>query len=132
MPRDAFRNTDIYTTNNPDRLYVSDGGAICDNVVPVAAAGTGQANGAPLSAGVNVVTAANGTKAVVLPTAEAGMKVVVINTVASHLLWVCPATDAAIDAVAANGAYPVGAGQHATFVAASATQWYTLPAQPST
>lgn len=95
-------------------------------VAAVAATGTNQSTAAALSAGLNVVSAADGTKGVRLPTAVAGMVVVVKNTVAASLK-IYPASGAAVNAVAANGSYDIANLTSTMLVAASATQWYSVP-----
>jgi hypothetical protein len=95
-------------------------------VAAVAAAGANQGNAAALSEGLNVVSAADGTKGVRLPTAVAGTVVIVKNTVAAALK-IYPATGAAVNAVAANGSYDITNLTSTMLVAASATQWYSVP-----
>lgn len=95
-------------------------------VAAVAAAGANQGNAAALSEGLNVVSAADGAKGVRLPTAVAGTVVIVKNTVAAALL-IYPATGAAINAVAANGAYSIANLTSTMLVASSATQWFSVP-----
>lgn len=95
-------------------------------VAAVAATGTNQSTAAALSEGLNVVSAADGTKGVRLPTAVAGMVVVVKNTVAASLK-IYPASGAAVNAVAANGSYDIANLTSTMLVAASATQWYSVP-----
>ena len=95
-------------------------------VAAVAAAGTNQGTAAALSEGLNVVSAADGTKGVRLPTAVAGMVVIVKNTVAASLK-IYPASGAAVNAVAANGSYDITNLTSTMLVASSATQWYSVP-----
>ena len=95
-------------------------------VAAVAATGTNQSTAAALSEGLNVVSAADGTKGVRLPTAVAGMVVVVKNTAAASLK-IYPASGAAVNAVAANGSYDIANLTSTMLVAASATQWYSVP-----
>jgi hypothetical protein len=95
-------------------------------VAAVAAAGANQGNAAALSEGLNVVSAADGTKGVRLPTAVAGAVVIVKNTAAGALL-IYPATGGAINAVAANGSYSITDLTSTMLVASSATQWYSVP-----
>ena len=95
-------------------------------VAAVAAAGANQGNAAALSEGLNVVSAADGTKGVRLPTAVAGAVVIVKNTAAGALL-IYPATGGAINAVAANGSYSITNLTSTMLVASSATQWYSVP-----
>lgn len=102
-------------------------GAIRLPVSTVAAAGTNQGTAAALSEGINVVTGADDTKGVVLPTAVAGMVIIVKNTVSGKTLKVYPASGAAVNAVAANGSYDLGSVLSTLLVASSATQWYSVP-----
>ena len=110
---------------------VSTTGAVKLPVAAVAAAGSGQGDAAALSFGINVVSAADGTKGVILPVAEAGAIVIIKNT-ASAILKIYPATGGAINAVAANGAFSTTANPvPLVLFATSATQWYTLPLVPT-
>jgi len=95
-------------------------------VTAAAAAGTTQANATALAEGLNVVSAADGTKGVRLPTAVAGATVIVKNTAAGALL-IYPATGAAINAISANGSYSITNLTSTMLVASSATQWYSVP-----
>lgn len=100
-------------------------------VSAVTAAGSAQGDAAALSQGLNVVTGADGTKGVKLPTAVPGMQVIV-KGVTAGVLKVYPATGGTINALSANAAISLANGAiPATFVASSATQWYTLPLVPS-
>ena len=99
-------------------------------VATVAAAGADQAGAAALSEGINIVTGPDDAKGVRLPTAVAGA-VVIIKVGDGADLKVYPATGAAINAVAANGAVTVVDDVCFMLVATSATQWYTLPLLPS-
>jgi len=95
-------------------------------VAAVAAAGSTQSNAAALSEGLNVVSAADGTKGVVLPTAVAGMVVIVKNT-AGAALKIYPATGGTVNALSANAAYSITNLTSTLLVASSATQWYSVP-----
>lgn len=95
-------------------------------VAAVAATGDAQGNAAALSEGLNVVSAADGNKGVRLPTAVAGMVVIVKNT-AAGALKIYPASGGAINAVSANGAYSITNLTSTLLVASSATQWYSVP-----
>lgn len=100
-------------------------------VAAVTAAGSAQGDAAKLSNGLNVVTGADGTKGVVLPTAVPGMQVHV-KGVTAGVLKVYPATGGTINALSANAAISLASGAiPAIFVASSATQWYTIPLVPS-
>jgi uncharacterized membrane protein len=101
-------------------------GAIRLPVATVAAAGSTQGDAAALAEGINVVSAADGTKGVILPTAVAGMVIIVKNT-AAGALKIYPATGGAINAVAANGAYSITNLTSSLLVASSTTQWYSVP-----
>lgn len=97
----------------------------------VAAAGSVQGDAAALSEGFTVVTGANGTVGVRLPTAVAGA-IVIIKGGTSGVLKVWPASGAQINAVTADNAMSLASGLiPAILIAASATQWYTLPLLPS-
>lgn len=95
-------------------------------VAAVAAAGSNQGNAAALSEGINVVSGADNTVGVRLPTAVAGMVVIVKNTVAATLK-LYPATGGKVNALADNASYDVGNSLVTMLVATSATQWYSLP-----
>lgn len=101
-------------------------GAVRLPVAAVAATGSTQGNAAALSEGLNVVSAADGTKGVVLPTAVAGMTVIVKNTAAAALK-IYPATGGTINALSANAAYSITNLTSTLLVASSATQWYSVP-----
>jgi uncharacterized membrane protein len=101
-------------------------GAVRVPVAAVAATGSTQANAAALAEGLNVVSAADGTKGVRLPTAVAGMVVIVKNTAAAALK-IYPAVGGAINAVSADGAYSITNTTSVLLVASSATQWYSVP-----
>lgn len=96
----------------------------------VAATGSTQADATSIKEGMTVVTAGDATKGVVLPPAEAGMRVVVKNGAAA-ILKVYPASGDAVNALAANAAISLAANVTATFVAIDGTTWYTLPLLPS-
>ena len=96
-------------------------------VTAVTAAGSVIGDAAQLSQGINVVTGADGTKGVILPVAVPGMQVIV-KGVTAGVLKVWPKTGATINALSASAALSMTTGaMPLTFVATSATQWYTLP-----
>lgn len=100
-------------------------------VASVTAAGSVIGDAAQLSQGLNIVTGADGTKGVILPTAVAGMQVIV-KGVTAGVLKVYPKTGATINALSASAAISLASGATpAIFVASSATQWYTIPLLPS-
>lgn len=111
--------------------------AICESgprwrVNTVAGAGTNQGTAAALSPGINLVTGADATVGVILPTAKPGMEVVIKNIDAANaVLKVYPASGGTINALSPDGAISLAAKVSAHFIATSATQWYTIPLLPS-
>jgi len=100
-------------------------------VSSVTATGSVIGDAAQLSQGLNIVTGADGTKGVILPTAVPGMQVIV-KGVTAGVLKVWPKTGATINALSASAAMSLASGAvPAIFVASSATQWYTIPLLPS-
>ncbi len=96
-------------------------------VAAVTAAGSAIGDAAALSQGLNVVTGADGTKGVLLPVAVPGM-VVIVKGVTAGVLKVYPQTSSVINALSASAAISLATGAiPVTFVASTATQWYTLP-----
>ena len=95
-------------------------------VSTIAAAGSSQATATQASFGLNVVSAGDGTKGIRLPTAVAGSIVFVKNT-AAGALPIYPATGAQINAVGSNNAYSIATLTSTMLIAASATQWYSIP-----
>ena len=122
----AVTATTITATTMTGNSAGTSTGAIRLPVAAVAAAGSTQGNAAALAEGINVVSAADGTKGVILPTAVAGMVIIVKNT-AAGALNIYPATGGAINAVAANGAYSITNLTSSLLVASSTTQWYSVP-----
>ena len=61
-----------------------------------------------------------------LPTAVAGMMVIVKNTAAAALK-IYPATGGTVNALSANAAYSITNLTSTLLVASSATQWYSVP-----
>jgi hypothetical protein len=96
----------------------------------VAAAGNAQGNGGAIAGDLCVVTAADGTKGVVLPAGAIGRRVTVKNN-ANAVLKVYPASGGTINAIAQDGAISMAAFTCCDFVAQTATQWFTLPLLPS-
>ena len=73
-----------------------------------------------------VSTVASGA-GVVLPTAVAGMAIVIVNTSANTLL-VYPASGAAVNSLATNVGYSQTTLATLQYIAISSTQWYTVGA----
>jgi hypothetical protein len=103
-------------------------GAVVTSRGASVADGNSQATATPLSASVDnfAVSGANGTAGVLLPVATAGRRIFIKNTAAAALN-VYPNAGAAINGIAANGAYAMAASTSAFFIGDSATQWYTCP-----
>lgn len=95
------------------------------DVETVAATGSTQADGAPLTAIHSMVTGSNGTLAVVLVKAKADIKQTVLNTVAASALPVFPFKGDAINALAVDGVFTVAAGKKADFYCDADGHWYT-------
>ncbi len=96
-------------------------------VAAVTAAGTVIGDAARLSNGLNVVTGADGTKGVILPVAVPGTQIIV-KGVTSGVLKVYPVSGSVINGLSASAAISLTTGLiPVTFIASSATQWYTLP-----
>lgn len=93
----------------------------------VAVAGTDQGTAAVLDEGMTIVTGADGTAGVRLPTAVAGAMIFIKGTTAG-VLNIYPATGAAINAIAANGVLALASGAiPVLLIATSTTQWYSFP-----
>lgn len=93
----------------------------------ISAAGSTQGTAAGLLKEFNQVTSVSAGQGVKLPTAVAGMAIVVTNTSANSLL-VYPDTGAIINTLAANAALTQTAGATIQYVAMTGTQWYTVGA----
>ena len=96
----------------------------------VAATGANQGNAAAVAEGFTLVSAADGTKGVILPTAVGGAVCVIKNNVA-QTLEVYPNTTDEINALGADTAITLANSVSAMFVAYDATNWYTVPLLPS-
>jgi hypothetical protein len=92
----------------------------------VAATGSTQANAAQLAGGFTLVSAADATKGVKLPEAEAG-RVVIIKNGANAVLKVWPSTGDAVNAIAVDGNYVLAANTSSILVAYDSTTWYSVP-----
>jgi len=103
-------------------------GLVIDSIsAAVSAAGSTQGTATALVSNINNVTvvaaAADGVR---LPTAVAGMRILVRNTDALDTLKIYPATGGQINALGANAAYSLIAGLTIELMATTATQWYTF------
>lgn len=92
----------------------------------VAAAGSTIADAAALSPGMNTVSAADGTKGVLLPAAAAGTAVRVYNEHATNGLKVYPATGDDINDGTASTAITIEGKTLAFFQALDATTWAAI------
>ena len=92
----------------------------------VAATGSTQANAAAVSDGFTLVSAADGTKGIVLPAAVAGRTIILKNGAAA-ILKVWPAVGDAINAIAVDSNYVLAANTSSLLVAYDSTTWYSVP-----
>jgi hypothetical protein len=102
-------------------------------VTTVAAAGSTNADAAAIAAAtyICVVTAADGTKGVILPTMVDGQTIKVKNN-AGSILKIYPFSGAAINGLTATtGALSMAANTIADFTRTSSTQVYSTPLLPS-
>lgn len=96
----------------------------------LAAAGSVQGDAAQIVSNFTLVTGADATKGVKLPTAVAGRSVTIKNSSASALkVW--PFAGDAINAIAADSAMTIAAQTCPTFRAYNTTTWYSNPLLPS-
>jgi len=94
----------------------------------ISAAGSVQGTATALTKEINVVsTVSSGANGVILPTAVAGM-VLIINNTSANTLNVYPATGGAVNSVSTNAAYSHVSGASIQYYATSGTQWYTVGA----
>ena len=93
----------------------------------VSAAGATQGTATALVSNVNNVTVvAVGADGVRLPTAVAGMRILIRNSDSADILSIYPATGGQINALGTNVASTLVAGLTTELVATTATQWYTF------
>ena len=96
----------------------------------VAATGTLQTDAAAVTTGFTLVTAADAAKGVKLPTAAAGLQVIIKNG-ANAVLKISPNTSDGINAIAVNSSLDIAALTAVHLIAYDATTWYSLPLLPS-
>ncbi len=106
-----------------DLIEVLPSRLIPQNVASVAAAGSAQGDAAALTAGINTVSAADGTKGVILPAAKAGLVVEVYNEHATNGLKVYPATGDDINDGSANASITMEGKGIARFTGLDTTTW---------
>ena len=91
----------------------------------IAAAGSSEADATAITTGKVMVTAADGTKGVILPVGELDMAIEVVNTESAQDLKVYPNTGAQINSLTATtGAFTVPGGATRTFYCDAALHWY--------
>ena len=95
----------------------------------ITAAGSDQSTATPLTKEINTIDTVTvpAAQGVVLPTAVAGI-VLIINNLSASSLKVYPAIGGTINNLGTNAAYPHAAGASLQYYAISATQWYTVGA----
>jgi len=93
----------------------------------VSAAGSTQGTGTALTREFNRVSTVTSGSGVVLPSATAGMAIVIVNSSANSLL-VYPASGAAINSLSTNVGYSHVTLATLQYIAISSTQWYTVGA----
>jgi hypothetical protein len=103
-------------------------GLVIDSIsAAVSAAGTAQGTATALVSNINNVTVvATGATGVRLPTAVAGMRILIRNSDSADVLSIYPATGGQINALGTNVASTLVAGLTTELVATTATQWYTF------
>jgi len=107
-------------------LAISAAGLISMASATVAAAGSTQSDAAAVAQGFTLVSAADATKGVKLPTAAAGAMCFVKNGAAAVLkIW--PNTDDAVNALSADASLDIAASTSVILVAYDATTWYSFP-----
>jgi sugar lactone lactonase YvrE len=103
-------------------------GLVIDSIsAAVNAAGTTQGTATGLVSNINNVTVVTAAAAGVrLPTAVAGMRILIRNSDSLDILSIYPATGGTINALSANAAFTIIAGVTVELIATTATQWYTF------
>jgi hypothetical protein len=103
-------------------------GIVIDSIsAAVSAAGATQGTATALVSNINNVTVvAASADGVILPTAVAGMRILVRNSDAADTLKIYPATGAQINALGNNASFSLTAGSTTELFASTTTQWYTF------
>ena len=110
--------------NSKAVIYDAAGKVALSSLSPMAT-GTIIADATELTAAMNAVTGATGTNGVKLPVAIADEVITIINTDGANDLLVYPVLLSQINVLGASNPFTVVSGMTATFVARSATLWYT-------
>jgi hypothetical protein len=108
-----------------DATYAT-GQYVSSDVGTVAAAGNSQGTATAITKLLTYVTAADGTKGVVLPTAAAGLVYEIYSTVATNGLVVYPASSDDINDGTTNAAVTIEGKTFARFVAVDDTTWAAM------
>ena len=114
--------------NTTSSNVISNSYVIVSATNSITAAGTTQGDATQLASSINVVTTVPASSGVKLPTAEAGMRIIVRNST-STALNVYPNTGAAIEPALANAPYTLNATTSMEFfcaVGGGSGQWFTL------
>jgi hypothetical protein len=120
--------TSLAVTGNITSANVTTSSYVIRSVgTAISAAGTIQGDATALTKDINVVSTVSAGQGVRLPTAVAGMVIIVNNTSATNMN-IYPATSAAINSLATNVAFTHVAGASLQYYAVSSTQWYTIGA----
>jgi len=120
------------TTADVEILLRSIDGSVPGALGPVPCAtvvvgGTAQANANAVDIGFTLVTGADNTAAIVLPTAAAGKMCIIKNNVPTAILKVFPGASDTINAGAANAVYNQMNGDLRMYIAYNAVAWLTDP-----
>lgn len=109
-------------------VVLSTGYIVGTSSIAITAAGTDQAGATAITTSVcNVTTVAAANAGVRLPSASAGVVIIIRNS-GANTLSVYPASTNTINTGAANVAFSLPVGAVACFVCMSSTAWYTLNA----
>lgn len=104
------------------------GASVSVDVAKPAAAGSSRTDATAMTASFNWVTAADGTKGVILPAPTAGRLLVVKNDdTANAILKVYAPGSATINGVAGSTAFSMAAKTAGWFVAYDTTSWFSVP-----
>lgn len=114
------------TADSVSANTVTASGSLVLKTATVAATGSLQTDAAAVTAGFTLVSAADGTKGVVLPAASAGV-VVIIKNGNGAILKIYPASGDAINALSANASYNIASNTSTLLVAYDSTTWYSVP-----
>lgn len=113
----------MYTQTNPDGLPKK-------SVASIAAAGSTQATATATTAAINVVSAADATKGVILPATtvirDKGVEVIVVNNAAAILKVYPSGAAGTIDGGSAAASVNIAASKRAKFVCTAANTWFSL------